>query len=182
MAAENTNELAFIIDGNEYPSPDIGSFTMDERRVMFELSGFVQEDFLPNDDETEDDHTARVTRMTRHPGFMESLMHVAYQRKHPELKRQKVAGVISRTNFVEAIEKWGEGEDDAGPPESLPVTSEHDRPSPNGHATLNASSGEPSPTSSDEPAVSPATTGTGGSITSVPESPETTSAPATPVI
>ncbi len=111
------DELIFVIDGSEYPCPDIASFNMGERRVMFDLSGIVEEDFAQGDEETDDEKDARVGKLTRHPGFVEALMHIAYARGNPELKRSKVQAVIDNTNYLEAIEKWADNEagDEANP-------------------------------------------------------------------
>ena len=157
--------LAFVIDGREYPSPELDSLTMGERRVMYDLSGIVQEDFAPREDETEDEHDARVTRQIRHPGFMESLMTIAYQRGNPDVKRDKVAAIIGNTNYLDAIEKWSETAEEADS-RPLELTPSPDAPSSsetNGH---NSSSGDSSRNATDEPDVTPAPTGTMRSATS----------------
>jgi hypothetical protein len=165
MADENRG-LVFVIDGSEYDAPSLDEFNMAERRVMFELAGIVEEDFVQNDDETDEDHAARVEKMTRHPGFLEALMHVAYQRSHPDIKRAKVQALIDRTNFHEAIAKWAEtdGADDADPPLSE-STSKPDEASPSGSFDSNRNSGDDSWKSSDVPVSSPEPIGTSGSDT-----------------
>lgn len=130
----------FVIDGGHYPLPDVSSMDMAERRVMYDLAGLVQEDFIQDDDEDDAEHDARVTRLTRHPGFMESLMHIAYQRGHPELKRDRVQKVIDKTRFVDAVADWADDieEDDVNPPE---LTKPPDGSSPSETDISNASSG-----------------------------------------
>lgn len=118
-----SDELIFVIDGDEYPCPDIASFNMAERRVMFDLSGIVEEDFAQGEDETDDEKAERVGKLTRHPGFIESLMHIAYSRGNPELKRAKVQAVIDQTNYMEAIEKWADQEDGEADHPALEPTS-----------------------------------------------------------
>jgi hypothetical protein len=154
------NGLVFVIDGGDYDAPDLDTFDMAERRVMFELSGIVEEDFVRQEDETDDEHTLRVRKMTRHPGFMEALMHVAYQRGNPDEKRARVKAVIDKTNFHEAIAKWGEVEEegDDGPPASE-STSEPGRASLTEIVGSNTSSGEGSAESSAQPDKTPASTG-----------------------
>lgn len=120
------DELIFVIDGAEYPCPDIASFNMGERRVMFDLSGIVEEDFAQGDDETDEEKEARVGKLTRHPGFIESLMHIAYARGNPELKRPRVQDVIDNTNYLEAIEKWADREGDDANPVSEPTNKPSD--------------------------------------------------------
>lgn len=123
--ADADTDLVFVIDGANYPSPQIDSFDMAERRVMFDLSGIVEEDFVRLEDEDDDEYAARVRKTTRHPGFMESLMHIAYARGNPDLKRAKVQAVIDKTNYLVAIEQWADTEeegDDDNPPSSEPTS------------------------------------------------------------
>ena len=157
---ETETGLVFVIDGGEYPGPDLDSLNMGERRVLYDLAGIVQEDFAPEEGEAQDDHDARVRRMMRHPGFMESLMHIAYQRGNPELKRDKVQAVIDQTNYVEAIRKWAEEEQAEG--DALPParTTEPDRSSLNGSVGSSESSGPASENGSDAPDAHQSPTGT----------------------
>lgn len=159
--------LVFVIDGSEYPAPTLDTFDMAERRVMFELAGIVEEDFLREDDESEDDRQKRVTKLTRHPGFMEALMHVAYARGNPELKRAKVQELIDRTNYQDAIHKWGEeqSEDDAVPPE-LESTSEPEEASLSETVDSSTSSGHGSSNGSEQQDSTHEPTGTSPSDTS----------------
>jgi hypothetical protein len=165
--ADSDTGLVFVIDGSDYPWPDLETFDMAERRVMYDLSGIVEEDFVRQEGESEDDHNERVRKMARHPGFMEAAMHIAYARGNPEMKRAKVQEIIDHTNYQEAIAKWADleetGEDN--PPVSEP-TSEHNNKSSNGSDGSNASSGIGSLTSTDEPGRIPASIGTSPSDTS----------------
>jgi hypothetical protein len=165
--ADSDTGLVFVIDGADYPWPDLETFDMAERRVMYDLSGIVEEDFVRQEDETEDEHDERVRKMARHPGFMEAAMHIAYARGNPELKRAKVQAIIDHTNYQEAIAKWADLEEDGedGPPVSEP-TSEPNSRSLSGSDGSNASSGIGSPTSSDAPGKTPGSTGTSASDTS----------------
>lgn len=166
MAAET--ESGFLIDGKVYEVPDMGSFDMAERRLMFDLTGFVQEDFVQEDDETDDEHEGRVARMTRHPGFMEMLMRVAYQRGNPGVNANKVKLVVDKTNYLEAVQSLaGAEEEDAGPPASM---TEPEQPSPRPTDLGSSSSGERSANGSGEQDDSPAPTGTTRLDTSYPVS------------
>ena len=102
MAAET--ESGFLIDGTVYEIPALWDLTMSERRLLFELAGYTQEEFLREDDETDDEHEARVEKMLRHPGYVETLMIVAYQRGNPDVKPGKVRLVIDRTSYADAIQ------------------------------------------------------------------------------
>lgn len=168
-------DLTFVIDNHEYESPGLDTLTMKERRLLYDLSGIVQEDFAREQDETEEQHTARVAKLTRIPGFMEALMSVAYWRGHPGLSRDQVQEIVDNTNFLQAIEKWGEENQDG---DALPpaVTSEPDGSSPkgklddeNGQRPTSGSDGE---STSPEPGSTPASTGTTGSDTSSPRARE----------
>jgi hypothetical protein len=165
-------ETGFLIDGKVYEVPSLDSLDMDERRVMFDLCGLVQEDFVREEDEDEAEHDARVSRQMRHPGFMEALMHVAYQRGNPTVKRQKVQMVISKTNYFEAVSTMVGAEEDT---EEVPLglTSEPDKPSSNSTTDAPTSSGDGSSNGSDQPDRSPEPTGAMRSDTSSPASPRT---------
>ncbi len=165
---EQTHDLAFVIDGVEYPSPGIETFDMGERRVMFDLCGIVQEDFAREEGETEDEHDERVRQLVRHPGFMEALMHIAYARGNPGLKRAKVQEVIDHTNYNEAIEKWGQVEEGDDSPPDLSSQSEHSRPSESRPSSSSEGSGSLSSNGSDAPDKIPAPIGASSSDTSSP--------------
>ena len=175
MAAEN-NDTGFLIEGKLYPVPTMDSLTMAERRVMYDLSGITQEDFVREEDESDEDLDARVNRLTRHPGFMEALMHVAYQRGNPNLRRDKVQFVIDQTNYNEAVAALAATapeEDTDQPP--LALTSEPDESSPRSSLESvsltkpsSESGGSVSTNGSDLPAGIREPTGTSRSATSSP--------------
>lgn len=180
MAPGDTGpESGFIIDGKTYEVPSLDSFDMGERRVMYDYSGIVQEDFVKEDNEADEDHAARVAGLIRHPGFMQTLMHIAYQRGNPGVKRDKVAAVIEQTNYLDAVASLAddEPEDDAGPPDLSERTRGPDASSPSGSSgnddstkPKSATGGDGSTNGSDAPAKTPASTGTGRSGTSSPQS------------
>lgn len=161
------NGLVFTIDEIDYPWPTIDSFTMSERRVMYDLCGFVQEDFVQDLDESEEEHELRVRQMMRHPGFQEALMTIAYARGNPSLKPDKVRAVVESTNYIDAIAKNSElAEDDAGPPETSP--SEHSNESDIRLVSSSEDSGARSRNGSDGPVSIPEATGDSRSVTSSP--------------
>ncbi len=151
--------LAFVIDGREYPSPDLDGLNMGERRVMYDLCGIIQEDFAPQDNETADEHDARIAKLTRHPGFVQSLMHIAYQRGNPDDKRAKVEKVIESTNYLEAIAAWADSTNDEEAPSPLVSTPEHKPASSTGSGESSESSGDGSPNGTALPDRIPAPTG-----------------------
>lgn len=159
--------LVFVIGGADYPAPDLVTFNMAERQVMYDLCGYVEEDFLRLDkDETDEEMQKRIHGMVRNPAFAASLMHVAYARGNPGLSREKVQKVIDSTNYNEAIEKWHAQEDDAADPSRAEQTSAPGEQSPPSSSASASSSGPASERSSDAPAEIPSTIGTGESGTS----------------
>ena len=163
--AEPDDRRVFVIEGERCPLPDVASFTMGERRVLYELAGIVQEDFLREEEEDDDEYDARILGLTRHPGFMETLMHVAYQRKHPELKRDKVRAVIERTSFREAVSEWEEEDVEEADPTEEPSTPRLLVTSPSEIGLSSESSGAGSTSSSAVPVPSHVRTGAIGSDT-----------------
>lgn len=175
-------ETGFLIDGTIYEVPTLLSLDMAERRVMFEDSGYIQEDFLWEQDEDDDAYEERVGKLMRHPGVMEALMHIAYQRGNPTVKRETVRMIVEKTPYLEAIstmEAAVEPEEDAVP---LELTTPLDEPSlsePSSSKPLSEpttdSGGTASMNDSDQPAVTPIPIGTTRSATSSPESAQTES-------
>lgn len=172
-------ETGFLIDGTVYEVPTLDSLTMGERRVMFELAGVTQEDFVQAEDESDDEHDERVSKMMRHPGFMEALMHVAYQRGNPGLKAAKVRLVIEATNYLDAVAAMvGEDEEPEADAVPLGLTTPLDESSLNDSNDSNSSSeqntdsgGSASTNDSDGLVRVPTRIGTGRSVTSSPVSP-----------
>lgn len=96
-------ETGFLIDGKVYEVPTLDSLTLDEAQLMYERCGVVQEDFVPLADETDDEREERIAKLTRHPGFMASLVQIAYQRGNPNAKMSQVKLVLEKTNRMEAF-------------------------------------------------------------------------------
>ena len=132
-------ETGFMLDGKIYEVPTLGSLTMGERRVMFELSGITQEDFAQDEDETKEEYDERTDKIARNPGFIEALMRIAYQRGNPGLKPNKVKLVIDRTPYLEAIETLGDDDAAEEPEVPLALTSEPAGSSENGSLDNNNS-------------------------------------------
>lgn len=159
-------ETGFLINETLYEIPTLDSFDGDECVILFDYCGIVQEDFVPLEDETEDETNARNQKQMKHPGFWLALMHIAYRRKHRELKDEKIRQLIGGVNRMEALSTLGEpeAEGDVVPPAS---TSEQPASSPSG-SLENDSSNVPKPVNggngstngSDDPAVTLAATGT----------------------
>lgn len=172
-------ESGFLIGDRRYEIPSVDSLDMDEAEIMYERCGLVQEDFVPLEDETEEETRKRRIELTRHPGFVRALVEIAYRRGHPKEDPAKVRAIAGSVNRIQAltdlVESAGEEEDDAGPPaELVESTSEPSRSSPTNSDGSSANSGSPSPPISDEPVDLPEPTGASTSITSSPRSVPTT--------
>jgi hypothetical protein len=142
------NATGFLIDGKVYEVPALWDLTMAERRLLFDLSGFTQEDFLLQDGESDGEQEERVEKMMRHPGYVETLMTVAYQRGNPGLKPGKVRLVIDGTNYMDAIQGFATNDEPEADEVPLALTSEPEQLS--------------APSSLDKPSSTPPSSATGG--------------------
>lgn len=176
MAAE-TPTTGFEIDGKFYEFPALDSYDMDELQVLYDYSSLTIEDFQQDPKETAEE-TEQRAKLFKNPAVIRSIMHVAYQRAHPELKPDKVKAAIGKAKMLHVYESIArhlpDEEDQPDPPVS---TTEPDRQSPSGSVTSNASSGDDSTNGSDQPDDDPANTGTGRSDTSSPPSDRMTLVP-----
>jgi len=127
----------FVIEDADYEVPSLADFTMGEHRVMYDYCGLRVEDFL--DEDGQELPEEELDKLTGHPGFQATLMHVAYQRGNPHLSRQRVEKVIDRTRWLDAIAKLGDNVDEEASASPPPEASESDTPT--------RSSGESSPSS-----------------------------------
>jgi len=164
-------ESKFVIDGGDYPIPTLDTFDMDEAQLLYDLARMSVEDFAIADGDEEGE--AELEQKIRNPGFIRTLMQVAYQRGNPGISAAKAKQVIGHANLIEAYDNWLEGLADASPPEqtrSKPEPpDEQSRPS-----SSNESSGGDSTNGSAQPDESPVATGISRSDTSSPQSVPTT--------
>lgn len=162
-------DSGFIIDGLHYEVPSLDSFNMDEAQVLYDLSRLTLEDFAVDEDDPA--AAAKLHENIKNPGFVRTLMTVAYMRGNRGISRSKAEAVIGGSNLFEALKQFGESvEADAGPPEvsrSEPEPPDSDEST----ASLNGHSGESSTSNSAEPAENPAPTGISESDTSLMPAP-----------
>lgn len=176
-------ETGFLINETLYEVPTLDSLDNDECLILFDYSGVVQEDFAAQEDETEEETSERNQKLMRHPGFWLGLMHIAYRRKHRELKPDKVKALIGRVNRYEAMSSLAGGEDEVEVDDNPPAsTSEPEESSlsgslVNGNSTglSPASSGSDSTIGSGQPDEIPEATGDSRLVTSSLGSPPRTS-------
>ncbi len=174
------DSLKFKIDNGEYEPPDLTTLDMNEAETLYNYTGFSLEDLF-YDEDAED--AEEVQRRLRHPGIIKTLLHISYQRAHPDVKPARVTELIGKASYAEAVNVLAgiTSEDDAGPPAPSLETNEQQQPSgessnmnagTSGHSS--ESSGNGSTRSSDERAVARPNTGTDGSVTSIPRTPAIT--------
>lgn len=160
-------ETGFQIDGTIYEVPSFATLDLDERYILFDYCKLTQEDFLPQEGETEEEHDERVSGLMKHPAFWPALQHIAYRREHRDLAEKKIKQLIADANrdLVASVTVMStmraragdEDGEDAIPPAS---TTEPDESSSTSSVDLDASSGGASTSASDEAASVLATTGT----------------------
>lgn len=169
------DESGFLIGGNTYPVPSLGTLNMDEAQVLYDYSGLVIEDFLsllPEAAETEkEEHQEELARRMRNPALLRSLMHIAYQRGNTDVRAAQVKEIVAGENALEAILAFVEAEveGDELPPAS---TTEPEPSSPSGSVVSSTSSGHPSANDSAPPEDPPGSTGPGRSDTSPTSAPK----------
>lgn len=167
-------EAGFLIDGAEYPIPDVNTFNLDEDELLWQYARLTRNDFVRVDPTLEDaeEREAERRERLRHPGLMRTLVHVAYQRGNPDAKQPVVKRLVGQTtldSLMSLVMAEEPAEDDAGPPDESASTSTPKESSTSSKGESESStkptsepSGNGSPNGSDEPASLPASTGTGG--------------------
>lgn len=104
--------ITFKLDGDDtsYEVPGIDDLDMDEWQILYEYAGLTLDDFSPPvrdnngvilDEEAE---KARQHRLGQ-PAFMKALLHVGYQRAHPELKPSQVKAVVGKAKLMSIVEQ-----------------------------------------------------------------------------
>jgi hypothetical protein len=139
-------ETGFLIDGKVYGIPSWDSLNLNEEEVLYDLCGLVQEDFMPAEGESDEEHEERLTGLMKRPKFWAALMQIAYQRGNPDAKPGDVKLVIGKTNRLDAMSAMGKPEKET-PEGPLASTSEPNESSPSG-SLENENSARPSPENS----------------------------------
>ena len=168
-------ETGFDINGEVYEVPTLDSFDMDEAQILYDLSGVVLEDFIPPHPDSPDQEKAAHYQLqllrVRDPGFKRALVHIAYRRKHEDYDStvlDKAIGKMNATDISIAVLARGDEED----PQSDSLNKPDVKSSTNG-TSESSSSGSPSQSDSERPALTLAPTGTSPLGTSYQESPPT---------
>jgi hypothetical protein len=128
-------ETGFNIDGTVYEVPMIDSLTTDEAQVLYDYSRLTLDDFVPPKDETAEEKHDRE-EILRNPGFLRALMHIAYQRAHPEIRAAKVRALVGAANFVSALETMGNPDEDEDGDGEVPPASTSEQPASSESSSL----------------------------------------------
>lgn len=165
-------DARFVIDGGDYAIPTLDTFTMDEAQILYDYANCVVEDFAPAHPEWDEDKRQAYEEgqlaKVRNPAFKRALVHVAYQRVHPDATVAQVREIVGRVNLLD-VTRALLSEDDAGPPETGSPT-EPSKQQPSETLSRPEGSGSPSTNGSDAPAKTPVRIGTSVSVTSSPPS------------
>jgi len=109
VAKDDELHKGFEIDGKIYPLPALDTLRMPEAQLMYDHCGLTIEDFVGPDEEAEDftpdmleEWEADVAVKVKNPGFMYSMVAIAYWRGHPSKTRAAVEKVADNANFLES--------------------------------------------------------------------------------
>jgi hypothetical protein len=140
-----------------------------EAQVLYDISGVVQEDFVPPHPEApkveQRAHEEHVSRTIRNPAFKRAITCIAYMRKNPESDLATVLELVGKIRQID-ISLALAGGDEVPPETSSP--SEPEKQKPSDEHSRSEVSGNPSTNGSDLPDSLPEATGTSESGTSSP--------------
>lgn len=122
-------EPTFRIEGREYPIPTQETLTMDEAVLIHDYSGITLD---------------QIPQQPGNPKVLKALVHIAYQRGHPDADQDVIRDMIGMVTLVDLLGAVEE-EDDAVPP--APTTSESSASSSDSPPSSGDDSSEPSTTS-----------------------------------
>lgn len=113
MSGETTTAVPsarrITVAGAEHEIPKVLSFDMDEAQVLYDYSNLHLEDFVPDETgEITDERASEIAQKMRNPGFLRTLLHVAYRRSNPRMPREQIAKIVSAENFAEKYAEWVE--------------------------------------------------------------------------
>lgn len=140
---------------------------VNEAQVLYDISGVVQEDFVPPDPQAPKSeqraHEEHVSKTIRNPAFKRAVTCIAYMRKNPDAELEAVLEMVGKVRQLDVSLALAGGED-VPPATSSP--SEPEKLKPSDEHSRSEDSGTHSTNGSDLPAESPAPTGTSESGTS----------------
>lgn len=95
--------ITFSIEGDAqtYEVPEIDDFDLDEWQVLYEYTSLILDDFAPL--ENADEEKDRQRRLSQ-PAFTKALLHIGYQRAHPELKPSEIKDVVGAAKMLRVLE------------------------------------------------------------------------------
>jgi hypothetical protein len=145
-------DLKFIINGAEYPIPQLDTLTIDECGIFYEWANVYVEDI---------DDTPVNSKM------IAAFMQIAYMRGNLGVKAQIARELVGASNFAEALERFNAAaKDDADPPAVAPPSGPNEPVSSGETNSPPPSSGTDSTNGSDTAANEPKDSGTPKSVES----------------
>jgi len=117
MSSQENEAGTITIDGAKYTIPTVDSFDIDEAMILYDNCGLTLEDFAIDPEDIE--QLMELQQRIKHPGFMRTLVQVAYQRGNPTVSPAKARAVAGKANVLKIFEEFAEA--DARPPEMTPV-------------------------------------------------------------
>lgn len=140
---------------------------VDEAQVLYDISGVVQEDFVPPDPRAskaeQRAHEEHVSKTIRNPAFKRAVTCIAFMRKHPDAELSTVLELVGKVRQIDVSLALAGGDDD--PPE-MSSPSEQEKPKPSDEHSRSEDSGTSLMNGSDPPAETPEAIGTTESGTS----------------
>jgi len=142
---------------------------VNEAQVLYDISGVVQEDFVPPSPEApkaeQRAHEEHVSKTIRNPAFKRAVTCIAFMRKHPDAELATVLELVGKVRQIDVSLALAGG--DESPPE-MSSPSEPEKLKPSDEHSRSEVSGTPSTNGSDLPVENPEVTGTSESDTSSP--------------
>lgn len=145
-------EPRFVIDGQEYPVPNLSNLTMGEALIVEDYSGLGLDELVDGG---------------LKPSVIAALMHVAYTRENPDVPKRQVRELVEASNLMDAVARLeAEEEEQQNPPDSTQKNGD-DTSDENGNGDASKpSSGDGSGLGSERLAAVLKATGTPASATS----------------
>lgn len=136
-------ETGFLIDGTVYEVPALTSLSLDEAEVLYDYADLTLDEILAKEYGSEAAEDEDWAVRWRNPHFRKALVHIAYQRGNPDMKRQTVAEVIGAANILSVLSGL---QNVAVEEEALPLVSTSEPPESSLNGSLENAPNESTPT------------------------------------
>lgn len=166
-------DVGFEIEGKTYSVPTLDTFDLSEAMILERYAGVVLEDFAPLHPEAKASekaaHETAQGRMLSRPALKAAFAHIAFRRGNLDRDFADIQAIVEKLSLVDVTLALF-AEDDESPPEVTGSPPEPGKPTSFEPLLSLSDSGPVSRNGSDEPAETPAPTGTSESGTSSPMS------------